>query len=258
MVRLGMFLGVFAVMAALEAAAPMRERALGRGARWASNLGIVVLNTVVVRVLFPTAAVGAAMHAQAEGWGLLNMVGWPLWLEILIAFVILDLAIWIQHVVFHQVPWLWRLHMVHHADRDMDVTTGLRFHPIEIALSMLIKIALVYALGAAALAVVIFEVALNASAMWSHANLRMPAGLERVVRWVVVTPDMHRSHHSVIRAEHDSNYGFFLSVWDRLFRTYTQDPAGGHLGMKVGLPTWRDRRPAQILWMLTAPFRPMK
>lgn len=252
--RLGMFLGVFAAMALWEALHPMRARALGRGARWTSNLGIVALDTLIVRLLFPAAAVGAALDAEALGWGLFNNLDWPAWLEILLAFLLLDLAIWAQHAMFHHVPLLWRFHRVHHADRDMDVTTGLRFHPVEIAASMLIKIGLVYLLGPAAAAVVIFEVALNACSMFSHSNLRMAPRVERALRRLIVTPDMHRSHHSVRREEHDTNFGFCLSVWDRLSGLYTQDPRGGHLGMELGLPQWRDSRPAKILWILWAPF----
>ncbi|MEM7546083.1 MAG: sterol desaturase family protein [Pseudomonadota bacterium] len=254
-VRLSVFLGVFAVMALWESTAPRRARSYGRSARWTTNLGLVVVDTIIVRLLFPAAAVGAAFDAAAMGWGLFNHTGWPLWLEVVLAFVILDFAIWLQHVVFHHVPVLWRFHMVHHADEEMDVSTGLRFHPVEIALSMLIKIGLVYALGAAALAVIIFEVALNAAAMWSHSNTRLPRGLDRLVRMVVVTPDMHRSHHSVERTEHDTNFGFFLSVWDRLFGVYTETPAGGHEGVRLGLKPWRDGQSTRLAWSLAAPFR---
>lgn len=254
-IRLTVFLGVFALMALWEATRPRRARKLSRARRWSTNLGIVVADTLLVRLLFPLAAVGAAWDAAARGWGLFNMLDWPLWLEVAVVFVLLDLAIWAQHVVFHKVPLLWRFHMVHHADEEMDVTTGLRFHPVEIAASMLIKIGLVYLLGAPALAVVIFEIVLNASAMWSHSNLRLPPRVDAVVRAVIVTPDMHTSHHSVDRSEHDTNFGFFFSFWDRLFGLYTKDPAAGHDGVKIGLKPWRDGRTSGLIWTLLAPFR---
>lgn len=251
--RLTVFLSIFALMALWEWRAPRRETPRGR--RWASNLAIVALDTAVVRLLFPAAAVGAAFDAEAMGWGLFNALAWPYWLEAVIVFVFLDFAIWAQHVVFHRVPLLWRFHMVHHADEAMDVTTGLRFHPVEIALSMAIKIGLVYLLGAPALAVILFEIALNAGSMWSHSNLRLPEGPERWARRVIVTPDMHASHHSVDRAEHDSNFGFLFSFWDRLFRVYTERPAKGYDGVVLGLKPFRDGRSAQLLWSLALPFR---
>lgn len=253
--RLGVFVAVFAVMAAWEAWRPLVPRALPRGRRWASNLGLVAIDTAVVRLLFPAAAVGAALDAEAMGWGLFNALDWPFWLEVLIVCILLDLAIWAQHVVFHFTPVLWRFHMVHHADRDLDVTTGLRFHPVEIAASMLIKIGLVYLLGAAALAVILFEIALNASAMWSHSNLRLSPRVERVIRWIVVTPDMHRTHHSIERHEHDTNFGFFFSVWDRLFGLYTKTPEKGREGVEIGLKPWRGGQSARLGWSLALPFR---
>lgn len=252
-VRLTVFLSVFALMALWEWRRPLR--AVQRGERWSANLGLVAMDTVIVRLLFPVAAVGAAFDAEAMGWGLFNMFDAPFWIAVLASFIILDFAIWLQHVIFHHVPTLWRFHMVHHADEEMDVTTGLRFHPVEIAMSMVIKIGLVYALGAPAVAVIVFEVALNAAAMWSHSNLRLSPGVERVVRWFVVTPDMHRSHHSVERSEHDTNFGFFFSFWDRIFRVYTEAPEGGHIGVRLGLKPWRDGRSARIGWSLAAPFR---
>ena len=254
-IRFGAFLGVFAICALWEAWRPKRPRVLTRGRRWTTNIGLVVLDTLVVRLLFPAAAVGAALDAASNGWGLFNALDWPVWLEVLAAVVILDFAIWLQHVIFHQVPMLWRYHMVHHADEEMDVTTGFRFHPVEIAASMLIKIALVYALGVAAVAVVIFEVLLSVAALWSHSNMRLSPGIERVVRWFVVTPDMHRSHHSVERREHDTNYGFFLSVWDRLSGFYTETPEGGHQGVAIGLKPWREGQSASLPWALALPFR---
>lgn len=255
-IRLGVFLGIFAAMALWEARAPLRD--LARGRRWAANLGLVALDTLIVRLIFPAAAVGAALDAASMGWGLFNQLGWPGWVEIALCFIILDFAVWLQHVIFHYAPFLWRFHQVHHADEAMDVTTGLRFHPVEIAASMTIKIGLVYALGAPALAVLIFEIALNAAAMWSHSNLRLPARAERLIRSVIVTPDMHRSHHSVFRREHDTNFGFFFSFWDRLFRLYTDTPEDGHQAMRIGLSEWRQGQSARLGWSLTLPFRRMK
>lgn len=253
--RLSVFLSVFALMALWEYARPRRIGAEARGRRWPTNLGLVVLDTALVRLLFPVAAVGAAIDAEVMGWGLFNQLDWPLWLTVILTGAIFDFAIWLQHVLFHHVPLFWRFHMVHHADREMDVTTGLRFHPVEIALSMLIKIGLVYALGAPALGIILFEIALNASAMWGHSNVRLSPKIERTVRLLLVTPDMHRSHHSTDRREHDTNFGFCLSLWDRIFGVYTETPAKGHEGVEIGLPDWRDERPSSMWFSLALPFR---
>lgn len=188
------------------------------------------------------------------GWGLFNQLNWPIWVEIVLSILLLDFAIWAQHLITHKVPLFWRFHRVHHADRDMDVTTAVRFHPVEILASMLLKIGLVYLLGPQALAVLLFEVLLNGTALFNHANISLPRAVDRIVRLVLVTPDMHRVHHSVLRAEHDSNFGFALSIWDRIFGTYVSQPAGGHDGMKVGLQ-WQDERPARLGWALWLPFR---
>lgn len=255
--RLGVFAGLFALFATLEALAPRRARSQPRGARWFTNLSIVILDTLALRALaiaLPLLAVGAALDAGRMGWGLFNALDWPLWLEVVLAILILDLAIWVQHLVTHKVPILWRFHRVHHADRDFDVTTALRFHPVEILASMMLKIGLVYLLGPAALAVLLFEIILNGTAMFNHSNLRLPLWLDRVVRLVLVTPDMHRVHHSIHRHEHDSNYGFALSVWDRMFRTYRPMPEAGHDKMTVGLE-WQDERPSRLAWTLMLPFR---
>ncbi len=255
--RLGVFAGLFALFATLEALAPRRARSQPRGARWFTNLSIVILDTLALRALaiaLPLLAVGAALDAGRMGWGLFNALDWPLWLEVVLAILILDLAIWAQHLVTHKVPILWRFHRVHHADRDFDVTTALRFHPVEILASMMLKIGLVYLLGPAALAVLLFEIILNGTAMFNHSNLRLPLWLDRVVRLVLVTPDMHRVHHSIHRHEHDSNYGFALSVWDRMFRTYRPMPEAGHDNMTVGLE-WQDERPSRLAWTLMLPFR---
>ena len=257
LIRLGTFFGLFALFAIVEAKAPRRPRTQPRKTRWTTNLAIIVIDSLTLRlmsVLMPLLAVGAAIDAAAQGWGLFNMIALPIWVEVVAAMVILDLAIWAQHLVFHKVPVLWRLHRVHHADRDFDVTTALRFHPVEIAASMIIKIGMVYLLGAPALGVVLFEVILNGSAMFNHANMRLPLGLDRWLRLVLVTPDMHRVHHSVHRDETDSNYGFCLSVWDRMFKTYTDQPRDGHDDMVIGLQ-WQNDEPSKLGWSLMLPFR---
>lgn len=262
-IRLAVFLGGFLVLALWEGARPKRVLSVSWLRRWGANWAMAILNTAVVRLMglsaaalaLPVLAVGAALDAAAQGWGLFNGLDWPAWLEVVVAFAILDFAIWGQHLLMHKVPVLWRLHRVHHADRDIDVTTAIRFHPIEIALSMLIKIGLVYLLGAPALAVILFEIALNGVAMFNHANIRIPAGVERWLRLVVVTPDMHRVHHSAWQVETDSNYGFNLPWWDRLFRTYTAQPRDGHEGMTIGLSEHQTEAPSRLLWALAFPFR---
>ncbi|WP_298844976.1 sterol desaturase family protein [uncultured Roseobacter sp.] len=256
LIRLVVFLGLFTVLALLESLAPRRIRSQPRSRRWVTNWGVTIVNTLTLRALafaLPLLAVGAALDAEAQGWGLFNALALPLWLEVVICVLILDFAIWLQHLITHKVPLLWRLHRVHHADVDMDVTTAIRFHPVEIALSMLLKIGLVYLLGPAAVAVVLFEIILNGTAMFNHSNLRLPLWLDTIVRRVLVTPDMHRVHHSVYRAEHDSNYGFSLSIWDQMFGTYIPQPAEGHDDMQVGLE-WQDDRPSRFGWSMTLPF----
>ena len=255
--RLGIFLALFALFAGLEALAPRRSRAQDRARRWPTNLALTVLNTLALRALafaLPLLAIGAALDAAAQGWGLFNRTDWPVWVELGMAVLILDLAIWAQHLVTHKVPLFWRFHRVHHADRDLDVTTGFRFHPVEILASMLLKIGLVYLLGPSALAVLVFEILLSSTALFNHANLALPVWLDRALRWVLVTPDMHRIHHSTLREEHDSNYGFALSLWDRIFRTYLARPKAGQDAMTVGL-AWQDERPARLGWVLWLPFR---
>jgi sterol desaturase/sphingolipid hydroxylase (fatty acid hydroxylase superfamily) len=255
-IRLTAFLGIFAVMALWELAAPRRRLSVSKLWRWVSNIGIVALNTVLLRLLFPVAAVGLAIVAAERGWGLLNNVALPVWLEIAAAVIALDFAIYLQHVMFHAVPALWRLHRMHHADLDFDVTTGARFHPIEILLSMLIKLAVVAALGPSAVAVVIFEVLLNATAMFNHSNIRVPLALDRVLRLVVVTPDMHRVHHSVLDHETNSNFGFNMPWWDRLFGTYQDQPDAGHERMTIGIRDLRAEKDVDRLpGMLALPFR---
>ena len=255
-VRLGSFLCIFLLMTFWEVLSPRRQLAVRKRHRWASNLSLVALNTVLVRLIIPITTVGAAIAADARGWGLLQLIDWPSWLEILLAIVIFDFAIYLQHVLFHAIPVLWRLHMVHHADLDFDVTTGLRFHSLEILLSAFIKLAVIMVLGPSAVAVVVFEVLLNATAMFNHSNVRIPLWLDRVLRRIVVTPDMHRVHHSVIRSEANSNFGFNLSCWDSLLGTYRAQPAAGHEQMTIGVLHLRDELQVDRLpWMLAIPFQ---
>lgn len=250
--RLGVFLAMFAALALWEWAAPARAPRLSRLARWRANLGLAVVNTVVLRIVLPGSALAFAALAADEGWGLLNRFDLPVWLAVLAGVVLLDLVIYFQHVLFHSVPMLARLHTVHHADPDFDLTTGIRFHPLEIILSTVIKLGAIAALGAPVLAVLIFEVLLNATAMFNHANVSLPAWLEPWVRRVLVTPDMHRTHHSVIEGERNSNYGFCLSIWDRLLGTYTAAPRGE---LDIGLAGWRDPRAvATLRGVLRMPF----
>lgn len=255
LIRLAAFAGILALMAGLEAWLPRRQRSTGRWLRWPSNLGVVVLDSLMVRLVFPTAAVGLAVALEGRGVGLLPWLGVPQPLAILLAVVLLDLAIYLQHAMFHAIPLLWRLHRMHHADLDFDVTTGLRFHPIEILLSMVIKLMMVVALGAPAAAVLVFEVLLNATAMFNHANLRLPERLDRVLRLVLVTPDMHRVHHSVVPRETNSNFGFNLAVWDRIFGTYLAQPAAGQEAMTIGIAQFRDIGELRLDRMLTQPLR---
>jgi len=254
-IRLAAFAGIFAVMALWEIVAPRRPQAIGRARRWPSNLGVVVLDTLLVRLLFPAAAVGVALLAEDRGWGLFQATGTPVWLAIVASVLLLDLAIYLQHVLVHAVPALWRLHRMHHADLEFDVTTGARFHPVEILLSMVLKLGIVAALGAPAVAVLVFEVLLNGTSMFNHGNVRMPTGLDRVLRWLVVTPDMHRVHHSIVARETNSNFGFSLSWWDRLFGTYRAQPAAGHDGMTIGIDRFRDPRELRLDRMLLQPLR---
>jgi sterol desaturase/sphingolipid hydroxylase (fatty acid hydroxylase superfamily) len=253
-IRLTFFCAVLAIMIGWEFAAPRRRLSAPVAVRWCSNLGLVIVSALLVRLAFPLVAVGTAAIAAERGWGLFNWVPAPSWLAIAVSVVALDLAIYAQHVVFHKVPALWRLHRMHHSDVDIDATTGVRFHPVEIALSMAIKMAMILILGAPAVAVVIFEVLLNATAMFNHGNVELPQTVDRALRLVVVTPDFHRVHHSVYRDETDSNYGFNLSVWDRLFRTYRPQPRDGHKTMTIGLDVFRDPRQRHLDKLLIQPF----
>ena len=256
-VRLSIFLLLFATLAFMEATFPKRKRVQSQTSRWFTNWALVIIDTLCLRVVaiaIPFVASLAAYDAQLQGWGVLNFLILPSWLEIIIAILVLDFAIWLQHLITHKVPFLWKIHRVHHADRDMDVSTAIRFHPFEIALSMGLKILLIYALGPAVLAVIIFEIILNGSSMFNHANLAIPKKFDRALRWLFVTPDMHRIHHSVRREEHDTNFGFSLSVWDKLFKTYKSEPLDGHLNMNVGLD-WQDNSTAKLWWTLLLPFK---
>jgi len=251
--RLSFFLGILIAMVIWEVAAPRRRREIPRLLRWTNNLGIVVVDTILVRLTFPLVAVGLALMAQERGWGLFNVIEVPVWLAIVVSFLALDLAIYLQHVMFHAVPALWRLHRMHHADLEFDVTTGLRFHPIEILLSMGLKLAVVAALGPPAVVVLIFEVVLNGTAMFNHSNIRLPLGLDRALRLFVVTPDMHRVHHSVHPNETNSNFGFNLPWWDRLLGTYLAQPRDGHAAMTIGIEQFRTRRDLWLDRMLIQP-----
>jgi sterol desaturase/sphingolipid hydroxylase (fatty acid hydroxylase superfamily) len=253
-VRLGFFLGVFFIMAIWEIMSPRRVLTTSKIIRWISNMGIVAINTLLVRLVLPVLAINVALMAQDNGWGLFNNIGWPGWLSVIICVLLLDMIIYLQHVMFHAVPAFWRLHMMHHADLDIDVTTGLRFHPIEIILSMIIKIGSVAALGAPVLAVIIFEIILNATAMFNHGNIKLPSDIDSKLRLFVVTPDMHRVHHSVVIRETNSNFGFNFPWWDRLMGTYRPQPAAGHEGMTIGLSQFRDAKRLTLPWMLVLPF----
>jgi len=253
-IRAGTAAALFAALALWEARLPRRRLVAGRRGRWFGNLGILGVDLVTVRLLVPTAAVGAALVAARNGWGLLALLNVPFWAAVVSSVVVLDLVIWAQHYVFHRVPLLWRIHRVHHADVDIDVSTGLRFHPLEILLSLAIKMGAVIALGAPAVAVVIFEVLLNATSMFNHSNIALPTWIEPAARWLIVTPQMHEVHHSAERAETDSNFGFNLPWWDRLFGTYRATPAAGDK-VVIGLPVFRDAAERRLLRLLTQPFR---
>lgn len=255
-VRLSAFAGVLLAMTVWELLTPRRKLSARKGPRWASNLLLVAINTIAARLVIPVTAVATALTAESGRWGLLHQLDWPYWGKVVFAVVALDLVIYLQHVMFHAVPALWRLHKVHHADLDFDVTTGLRFHTLEILLSAILKLAAVVALGVPALAVVLFEVILNATSMFNHSNIRLPERVDRVLRWFVVTPDMHRIHHSIIRRETDSNFGFNLPWWDRLLGTYRRDPQESHETMTIGVPDLREEAEVERLHrMLLIPFR---
>lgn len=253
-IRLAVFLGVLIGMAVWETAAPRRRRQIPRLVRWSNNFGVVVIDTILVRLAFPIVAVGMAALAAERGWGLFNVFETPFWLSFVLSVLALDLAIYLQHVIFHAVPALWRLHRMHHADLEFDVSTGLRFHPVEILLSMGIKLAAVAVLGPPAVAVLVFEVLLNATSMFNHSNIRIPERIDRFLRLVVVTPDMHRVHHSIHPSETNSNFGFNLPWWDRLLGSYRPQPRDGHEGMTIGIEQFRTRRDLWLDRMLVQPL----
>ncbi|MAN62589.1 MAG: fatty acid hydroxylase [Parvibaculum sp.] len=253
--RLTVFLGVLGIMGVWEYLAPKRPRSFSKLRRWSTNLGLSIVNGLMLRVLVPVLAVGAAAWAESQSIGLLAILGLPYLLSCVLAFILLDLLIYGQHVLFHYVPVFWRLHQVHHADPDIDTSTGIRFHPIEILLSMGIKIGAVILLGAPAVAVILFEIVLNATSLFNHGNVRLAGWADRLIRRIFVTPDMHRVHHSVIQREIDSNFGFNFSIWDRLFGTYREAPEKGHEGMEIGLKEHQDCGPTRIAWSLVLPFR---
>jgi len=254
-VRLGVFFGIFATMAVWELLAPRRTLQLPKSVRWTNNLALTILNGILVRAILPVAAIGVAGFAADRGMGMLNLVHVSYPWAVVLSVLALDLAIYFQHLMFHAVPLLWRLHRVHHADLDFDVTTGARFHPVEIVLSMLIKFAVILVLGPPALAVLLFEILLNATSMFNHGNVRLPAGADRVLRVLVVTPDMHRVHHSVDPRETNTNFGFNVAWWDRLFGTYRAQPQAGHAAMTIGVEQFRTSRELWLDRMLLQPFR---
>jgi sterol desaturase/sphingolipid hydroxylase (fatty acid hydroxylase superfamily) len=253
-IRATSFFGIFIAVALWELVSPRRKLSVSKGLRWINNLGIVFFNTLLLRFLSPLMAVGLAIMAEEENWGLLNNIAINSYVKMFLAVLILDLIIYLQHVMFHTVPWLWRLHRMHHTDLDFDVTTGSRFHPIEIFISMIIKMLIVAALGAPPVAVVIFEVLLNATAMFNHGNISIPINADRLLRLLVVTPDMHRVHHSVKPIETNSNYGFNFPWWDRLLGTYKAQPEDNHLKMTIGLNQFRESRYLRFHWLLIQPF----
>lgn len=254
-IRLGAFVSIFVAMAVFEQLLPRRERYPARGRRWLTNWGMLIIDSAVLRVLFPAAAVGVALWAEEAGFGLFNIIDVPPVLAAIVVFVALDFAVWLEHVVSHHWPLLWRIHKVHHSDVDLDVTSALRFHPAEIIISMLWKASLVALMGAPVVAVLIFEIVLNGMAMFNHSNVKLPLWLDRLLRPAIVTPDMHRIHHSIIERETNTNFGFNLSVWDRLFGVYTKDPVHGQTGMTIGLAEHQNREPTGLLWSLILPLR---
>ena len=257
-IRLGVFLGLFLILAITEIFAPRRELQHVKAKRWLTNWMIVIIDSVVLRLIFTGAAVGIAIWAQAHGYGLFNMLGTSTVVAVIVSFIVLDFAIWLSHVASHKIPLFWAIHRMHHSDVDFDVTTAIRFHPIEIVLSMVWKMIIVILLGAPAISVLIFEIFLNGTALFNHSNIKLPLAVDRVLRLFVVTPDMHRVHHSIVHNETDSNYGFNLAIWDRLFGTYIDQPVAGHKGMTIGISEWQDKRPTQLLWSLKVPFLKQK
>jgi sterol desaturase/sphingolipid hydroxylase (fatty acid hydroxylase superfamily) len=253
--RIGIFITVLLSMLLLEIAIPRRTPNFSKPVRWSTNLLMIVIDTIVVRLLLPITSLGVALYATTNEWGLLHLFSLPVFVEALIAILLLDLGIYAQHVASHKIPLLWRVHRVHHTDPDIDTTTGIRFHPVEIILSMLYKFVLILLVGPTVMAVLIFEIVLNSTALFNHANIRLPARLDKILRLILVTPDVHRVHHSVITGETDSNYGFNLTIWDRLFGTWIEQPEKGHIDMEIGLLDYRHKKPTELPWCLMLPFR---
>lgn len=253
-IRLSVFIGLVVIFAWSEWLRPRRPLTVPKSTRWFTNIAIVVIDSALVRILFPAAAVGIAFWAQGEGYGLFNMISAPAWVAGLASIILLDFAVWLSHLLSHKIPIIWRLHRMHHSDRDFDVSTAIRFHPIEIIVSMIYKVAWVIALGAPAWSVILFEIILNGVAMFNHSNTKLPLAVDRILRLIIVTPDMHRVHHSTNPDETDSNYGFNFPFWDRLFGTYIDQPELGHDEMEIGLAAWRDERPNKLGWSLSVPF----
>ncbi len=259
LLRVLIFSVVFISMALWEMYAPFRELKIKKSKRWANNLGLIVFNTILLRAVFPMAAVGIAVIAEQNNWGLLNNLNWHFTLTVIAAVVLLDLIIYFQHILMHAIPFLWRLHKVHHADIDFDLTTGLRFHPLEIIISMLIKFLFIIILGAPVISVIIFEIILNGMSIFNHSNIQLPRAIDNFIRWVFVTPDMHRIHHSIKSKESNANFSFNFSFWDRLFGTYCKDPDIGQLSMTVGISDFR--KPIDVVnffGMLFLPFKKKK
>ncbi len=254
LIRLGFFFGILILMFLWEVIAPRRPLTTSKITRWFSNLCLVLIDSIVVRLIFPTTLVGIAFLAQQRGWGIFNQFEMPSLLKITLSVLILDLAIYLQHIMFHSIPLFWRLHMVHHSDMDIDVTTGIRFHPIEIVLSMGIKMIAAILIGPPPIAVVVFEVLLNGTSMFNHGNVRYPQHIDSFLRLLVVTPEMHRVHHSTIRWETNSNLGFNFPWWDRLFGTYRDQPAKGHLEMSIGLDQFKEPNKLTLPWLIVLPF----
>lgn len=256
LMRLYIALGIFLLMIALETVVP-RRISVTRQRRWPVNLGLALFNMAMMRLTIGGLAYFSAVHALDNSWGLLNQFAVPRWLSVLLTLLVLDLAIYAQHIISHKWPLLWRLHQVHHSDLEFDATTAIRFHPLEILLSMFYKVVCIYLLGANPMAVIIFEIVLNGAATFNHSNINLPQSLDKVLRWLIITPDMHRIHHSTLRQEMDSNYGFSISLWDRLFKTYTAQPAEEQATMKIGLPVLREEGQVGFIAILLLPFRPL-
>lgn len=256
--RISIFMGLLMLFCALEAFFPRRARIAKRRQRWPTNMIMMIISTVLIRMLGPIAAMSMALWVSTQHIGLLNLVELPAGLEIVLGFIALDFMIYLQHVLSHKIPLFWRFHKVHHTDRDLDASSALRFHPVEIVASMVYKCGVILLIGPAVLTVLIFEMVLNGAAMFNHANMRLPLALDKALRAIIVTPDMHRVHHSVIERETNSNYGFNFSIWDRLFRTYRAQPEAGHEGMTLGLEEHQTDAPNTLLWSLMLPFAKTK